>query len=453
MVAFCGGDSEEEGGDSDGDFVSGFESDSVEDFDAVDEGAVVGFEISDVPDWSVGGEFGVSAGDGVVGDGECFGGASDELGFSEGELVFFALVWAFDDGEFGHLWRIVWFWVAYNGGVAKAGTKKAGGTNTPSAEHRVVVLTGKELFLRSQYTAMLKERLEKEHGEIEVFKFEGESVDPAEVLDECRSFGLMSGHKLVVVDGADSFVNAGTRAMIERYVEAPSEGATLVLRAGKWNKGKLDVAIGKVGIMIKCDAVDEGTACRWVMARAQKQYESSIDQRTAAGLVERLGADLGRIDTELSKLATAAGKGNPITGAMVTELVGLTREEEVWAIQSYLLCGNPERALSELRVILGNSKNDNAVPVLFACSDLARKVMGASEGMASGMNPGMISKELKLWGASKDAILRTAKRLGPAGSRRLFESCIAADVASKSSGIDTRIMLERLVLSFVAASR
>lgn len=351
----------------------------------------------------------------------------------------------------------MWFWVAYNGGVAKAGTKtggsQRGGSTTPSAEHRVVVLTGKELFLRSQYTAMLKDRLEAQHGEIEVFKFEGESADPAAILDECRSFGLMAGHKMVVVDEADSFVNASTRAMIERYVESPSEGATLVLRAGKWNKGKLDVAIGKVGIMIKCDAVDEGTACRWVVARAQKEYESSIDMRTAAGLVERLGADLGRIDTELSKLATSAGRGNPITAAMITQLVGLTREEEVWAIQSYLLCGDPERALSELRVILGNSKNDTAVPVLFACSDLARKVMGASEAMAQGVSPGMISKELKLWGASKDGILRTAKRLGPAGSRALFESCIAADVASKSSGIDTRIMLERLVLSFVAASR
>lgn len=41
MVSFCGGDSEEEGGDSDGDFVTGFESDAVEDADAVDEGAVV----------------------------------------------------------------------------------------------------------------------------------------------------------------------------------------------------------------------------------------------------------------------------------------------------------------------------------------------------------------------------------------------------------------------------
>ena len=338
-------------------------------------------------------------------------------------------------------------------GVAKAATKSSG-ARTPGAEHRIVVLTGKELFLRTQYTNMLKDRLEAEHGEIEVFKFDGEQVDLAEVLDECRSFGLMAAHKMVVVDEADSFVNAGTRGMLERYANGPSDGATLVLRSGKWNKGKLDDAIGTVGIIVKCDTVDEGTACRWVVARASKEYSSSIDMRTAAGLVERLGADLGRIDTELSKLATAAGNGNPITPELVTELVGLTREEEVWAIQSYLLCGDPVRALRELRVILGNSPKSNAVPVVFACSDLARKLMGASEAMAQGVNANVIGKELKLWPASsKDAILGTARRLGPARARALFEECVAADVASKSTGIDTGIMLERLMLSFVNASR
>jgi len=336
--------------------------------------------------------------------------------------------------------------------MAKA-TTKSGGAMVPGIEHRIVVLTGKELFLRTQYTAMLKEKLEAAHGEIEVFRFDGESIDLADVLDECRSFGLMASHKMVVVDEADSFVNAGTRAMLERYAAAPSDGASLVLRAGKWNRGKnLDDAISAVGLMLKCESVDEGTACKWVVRRAQKEYQSSIDMRTAAGLVERLGADLGRIDTELSKLATAAGAGNPITDALINELVGLTREEEVWAIQSYLLCGDANRSLRELKVILGNSPRNNAVPVIFACSDLARKLMGASEAMAQGVNAGMISKELKLWGQSKDSILNTARRLGPARARGLFDECVAADVASKSSSVDLGIMLERLMLSFVAAS-
>ena len=353
--------------------------------------------------------------------------------------------------SFGMWLRIVWFLVGYNGVMAKAMTKS--GSRVPGVEHRIVVLVGKELFLRTQYTAMLKEKLEAVHGEVEVFRFDGEGVDLAVVLDECRSFGLMASHKMVVVDEADSFVNAATRPMLERYAAGPSEGATLVLRGGKWNKGKLDKSIEAVGLILKCDAVDEETACKWVVGRAQRKYESSIDMRVAGGLVERLGADLGRIDTELSKLATAAGVGNPITGELVSELVGLTREEEVWAIQSYLLCGDAGRSLTELKVILGNSARSNAVPVIFACSDLARKLMGASEAMGQGVSTGVISKELKLWGASRDVILNAARRMGPGRARRLFDECVAADKTSKSSSVDLWILCERLMLSFYEASR
>ena len=99
----------------------------------------------------------------------------------------------------------------------------------------MVVLIGKELFLRSQYTSMLRSALEQAHGEIETFQFGGDA-DSAAVLDECRSFGLMAGHKLVIVDDADQFVRAETRPMIERYAQNPSEQATLVLRSAKWNK-------------------------------------------------------------------------------------------------------------------------------------------------------------------------------------------------------------------------
>ena len=316
----------------------------------------------------------------------------------------------------------------------------------------MVVLIGKELFLRSQYTNMLRTALEQTHGEIETFQFGGDA-DSAAVLDECRSFGLMAGHKLVIVDDADQFVRAETRPMIERYVQNPSEQATLVLRSAKWNKGKLDTEIEKCGLILKCDSVDEGTAMRWTQARAGKAYESSIEPKVASMLVERLGTDLGRIDTELGKLATAAGKGNAITGDLVKELVGMTREDDVWAIQSYLLCGDATRTLNELRVIMNNAARGTHVPVSFACTDLARKLLGIAEGMNQGINANTLAKDMKLWGPSRDPIMHTARKIGASKARKLFDECIKADMALKSStGIPMRT-LELLVLSFARLSR
>lgn len=328
---------------------------------------------------------------------------------------------------------------------------KKSASRAPNADDRVIAIVGKELFLRSQYTAMLRSALSEAHGEFDSFVFDGNTVDAAEVLDECRSFGLMASHKLVIVDDADSFVGAETRPLLERYAENPNEQATLVLRGAKWTKGNLDKAIEKVGVVIKCDSVDETTAQRWIMARTSKHHKSEIDARTAAQIVQRLGTDLGRIDTELGKLAIAAGTGNAITADLVNQLVGMTREEEAWAIQEFLLSGDASRILSELRVILSNAPKGAHVPVAFACTDLARKMLGIAEGMKQGASVQGLAKEMKLWGPSRDPILHAARAMGPQRARKLFDACIDADRSMKSSGTDPVRRLERLAVEYAQA--
>ena len=321
----------------------------------------------------------------------------------------------------------------------------------PTPEDRVVVLHGKELFLRTEYTDHLRKLLRQAHGECEFVKFDGANAQPAEILDECRSFGLMAAHKLVVVDDADQLLTQDTRPMFERYAEAPSDQATLVLRAPAWRPGNLDKAVAKAGVVIKCEVVNPAQAVKWAARRAERTHGVKLAPDAAAMLVERTGSDLGRLDNELGKLAAAAGQGGTVTTALIAELVGLTREEEAWAIQSLLLSGDPERALRELRVIMGNGARDAGVPVSYACCDLARKLVGAAEGMAAGTPPAKLRAALKLWGDSERLVFDNARRLGPARARALFDAAIGVDAGLKS-GADPEIALETLALRFVTPS-
>ncbi|MCC5824267.1 MAG: DNA polymerase III subunit delta [Phycisphaerales bacterium] len=327
--------------------------------------------------------------------------------------------------------------------------KKPPAARMPAPEDRVVILHGKELFLRTEYTDHLRKLLRQAHGECEFVKFDGASAQPAEILDECRSFGLMATHKLVVVDDADQLLTQDTRPMFERYCEAPADQATLVLRAPTWRAGNLDKAAAKVGVVIKCDEVPPAQAARWAVRRAERTHGVRLAPDAAAMLIDRTGSDLGRLDGELAKLASAAGEGAAITTALIAELVGLTREEEAWAIQALLLSGDPERALRELRVIMGNGAKDAGVPVSYACCDLARKLVGAAEGMAAGTPPGKLRSALKLWGDSERLVFDNARRLGPARARALFDAAIGVDAGIKS-GMDPEIALETLALRFVA---
>ena len=306
----------------------------------------------------------------------------------------------------------------------------------PKPEHRVVVLTGKERLLRDEHTAALRDALRDLHGEVDVVRFDGLTCQPAEVLDECRSFGLVAAHKLVVIDDAERLIVAETRPMFERYCEAPPDSATLVLRTNTWRAGNLDKAIKQVGTIVKCEPKSDHDAASWAMDAARDHHKAELGFEAAAGLVERIGPDLGRIDSELGKLAAhAAGEGrNTIELADVEAMVGKTREQQMWSVQAELLSGDPALAVGRVREILGSAPRDVAVPVLFAMNDLARKLHAAACGLERGESPGTLMKELRMWGDSGQLTMRAARRLGSAGAARLVHALVEADRLSKSSG-------------------
>ncbi len=322
---------------------------------------------------------------------------------------------------------------------------------------RIVVLHGEEAFLRGLYTDRLREALSKAHGEVDVVTFDGATASAADVLDECRSFGLMAAHKLVIVDHAEQIVKEDNRALFERYAQAVAEageaGATLVLRADTWRAGKLDAMVQAVGRIIECDAVPVDKAVEWAVTRCRKEHGGEVERAAAERLVERVGTDLARIDSELGKLSAAAGttggKPNPITPALVAEFVGRSREEEVWSIQGVMVRGGPGAALAALHDALEVSRHPPAL-VFFAMADLARKLHACAHAARAGANFFQVRGSLRLWGPGGEAIFGAAKAIAPARARGLMESSIRAMVRDRTGLGEGSRTLEMLALEFAA---
>jgi len=337
---------------------------------------------------------------------------------------------------------------------------------------RIVVLYGPETFLRTEYTSHLRQALETAHGQVEVLTFDGKTAEPAVVLDECRSLGLIAIHKMIVVDEAEQFVKESTRAMIERYAQHPEPGATLVLRAGTWRAGKLDDLVAQVGILVRCEApqimgpggkptgeVDWEKLARWAIARGGKRHGASMTPDVAMLLVQRVGESMGRIDNEIQKLAlAAAGNEDPesrrapgslvaITTELIDQHVGLSREEEAWAIQRTLLAGDPQGGVAHVRQLMDVSR-EPAVLITYAMTDLARKLHAMSHVMQSGGNAWSAAGKLKIWGPAKDAIIESSRRADPARLHQLLSACINADRRQKSGLGDSSRTVERLTLEF-----
>ncbi len=283
----------------------------------------------------------------------------------------------------------------------------------------------------AEATQALIATLSDAFGEIEQFRFDGETAQPAEVLDELRSYGLMQQHKLVIVDQAAVFVKDESRALMERYAESPVDHATLLLRSDTWRPGNLDKKVSKVGAIMKFDALSTSAAADWMKRRAKETHGVIIEPAAVTLLIDRLGSNLLRLDTELGKLCAVADAKQGITRTLVESMVGKSREEQAWEVQAAVVSGRPEVALRKVRELIEISQVD-PVPISWSLMDLARKVYGCSRLLRERHPPGVIAKRYRLWGPMQEAVLGAARRIPPHEAAALFRQVIRADRRMKS---------------------
>jgi len=341
--------------------------------------------------------------------------------------------------------------------MAKRGTTTAK-SKPLDASMRVVLLRGPELFLHAEYTRRLVELLRKEHGEIEQFRFDGDNVTLAEVLDELRTYGLMQHHKLVILDNADQFLAnkkkgdeegkeeaSPNRAAMERYVDAPVDNATLLLRAETWRPGKIDKLIEKVGTIQKCEPLSPSETAHNAVGRAEREYQVTLSPQAAALLVDRIGTNLARVDAEIARLASYVGDNGSITPQIIRDLVEPSREEMAWVIQEAVLMGEPGHALTRLTELLEISRQPKEL-IAWSLSDLLRKLYHASRMTKAGAHSSAVSRELRLWGPAAQMILSAARRIEPSRFAQLLHESMASDWRMKTGQRDPIRTLEGLVV-------
>jgi DNA polymerase-3 subunit delta len=302
---------------------------------------------------------------------------------------------------------------------------------------RVVVLHGKDAFLRLERGRQLESSLQERFGGVDRMDLDGTNAALADVLDNLRTPGLFAGHKLVVLENAEAFMGAeDRRRAMERYAENPCAEATLLMRcASGWRPGNFDKLVAKVGAVIKCDSPTPMEAVKWCAARSLRRHQAEMEPAAAELLVEKLGPDLGRLDAELGKLAAAAarpGAGTTkVTRAIVQEFTGLSREEQAWEIQGPVLEGKADAALVKLDELLRVSRVPE-VMIGWSLVDLARKVHDASCLLSQGESEGAVAKALKLWGPASSSVVRAGRRIKPAAAARLFRMAVETDRATKN---------------------
>ncbi|MEE8169391.1 MAG: DNA polymerase III subunit delta [Phycisphaerae bacterium] len=332
--------------------------------------------------------------------------------------------------------------------VAPRRSSKASAATASPPDSRFYIVSGADAFLRRAELDALLARYGDDSQVFGVVSLAGASVELADVLDEVRSPALLAPRRTVVVRDADPFITAH-RAALERYAEAPSDCGVLVLECRTCpSNTRLYKKAAALGGMIVCETPSRQRLPGWVTKRAASAYGVQVDEPTAELIVEHCGDDLGRIDSELSKLATFVADRGRIVEDDVATLTGWHRAELVFAVTDAVARRDARGALDHWNRVLAVDR------------DAPYRAIG---GLAWGMRGLTAAKREVQRGADlRDAARAAGKRFASAGLERqlaaftlrqwedMLLSLLKLDVAAKSGGADVPAAVEQFIVANAA---
>jgi DNA polymerase-3 subunit delta len=308
----------------------------------------------------------------------------------------------------------------------------------------VYALVGDDSFLILQKLAEIARLLPKDAARIE---FDGERAELAEVLDELRSFAMFGGGKLVVVRDGDEFITR-FREQLEDYVAEPSNSATLVLRVTTLPKNqRIYKAIEKVGQVLVCEPPKDRELPGWIQRQANQVHGINLAAQAAAMLADLIGADLGRLDNELAKLAISCDDKKLIGVEDIGGCVAFQREQEMWHMTDALSAGDVAEALRRWRhlVQLDPSAEFRAVTWLTMWLENIRKAIAMRRKRVP---DGVILKACRVFDFKlQGPFFRTVERLGDEGVARAVNLLAEVDCQTKTGVGDAATNVERFILS------
>ena len=246
------------------------------------------------------------------------------------------------------------------------------------------LLHGDESYFIDQVSNFVEDELlsEAERGFNQTVLY-GKDTDVMTVLNAAKRYPMMAEYQVVLVKEAQDMKwgrdddDKKTINPLLSYLENPLPSTILVFcyKYGKFDKRKKTYkAIEKNGVVFESATLYDNKIPSWIEGFvAGKGYK--IDQQASAMMAEYLGNDLSKIANELEKLMLNVSSGQTITMQHVQDNIGISKEYNVFELQSALSRKDPFKVNQIINYFEANPKANPIVLVLGNLNNFFSKVL------------------------------------------------------------------------------
>lgn len=189
--------------------------------------------------------------------------------------------------------------------------------------------------------------------------FYGRDTSWADVVNACMRYPMFSDRQVVLLKEAQHMKDIDK---LEAYIEKPL-ATTVFIVSYKDKKvdgrSKLAKLLKQKAVMITTKKIYDSQLPEWTQELLQSK-QLSISPKGLALLVDHIGNDLTRIENEIEKISVNLGKRKTITEEDIEEFVGVSKEFNVFELQSALARKDLARSI---RIIQYFESNPKAAPI------------------------------------------------------------------------------------------
>jgi DNA polymerase-3 subunit delta len=309
----------------------------------------------------------------------------------------------------------------------------------------IYVLHGDEDFLKRRVLAAVRILVLGRDGDaFGLADYDGEKAAFAAVHDELATLPFLNTRRLVVVHDADAFVTRN-RSALEKYAANPAPTGVLVLEVKSWPSNTRLYKLVDADGTLACKAPPAYKLPAWCIQWAASEHGKQLSGPAAELLVQLIGADMGQLDQELTKLALYVGQASRIDVGDVDRLVGCSRTENTWKIFDAVAQGQPAEALAILDRALEHG--EEPIRILGAFSMQLRRLAQAARLTQMGQPLRAALEQVGVSSYNARSCEQQLRYLGRRRIDRLYDWLLEVDLGLKgSSQLPARTVLEKLVV-------
>ena len=305
----------------------------------------------------------------------------------------------------------------------------------------LLLILGDAYLRRKKVEAALSRLVPEDKRAFNIIRFDLKQFGITELIRQARSFPMMEGNQVFVIDRPGEFKKDQTE-LLETYLASPAAWSYFLIEADDLREDHLLMKlITKYGKRIVCETSEQASALGLIHQKL-KDENRSMTKDAWQLLQEKTGGNLTLLDACIDKLILYSEPKMPLDAAAVAKFADEFLVYDPFDLTEAISEKNARRALEIFRVIYRLS--GSAIETIGLINWQLKRIWQAKMLFAQG-GEALVMKKVRVSSYRLPTLMRQVGRFAQAELKKAFRELFDLDRKLKTGACEERVAMEAMI--------